>query len=157
MEQVGNLQQALRHVKQGRVLFAHNHELVERIEVHKLQTRLCKNLFARNNSERAFHSAVGAGVTVAIRIAKQFVTASEESEVHAPRVDSDARYLRTVFGTGDMKAVLNAFPETGQVPEKRPVHFDRTVLKAIELFQFDSFTVKMPHDVSTARRAHIDR
>ena len=157
MEEVGDLQEAFRDVENRRVLLLHYHQLIQGVKLHKLQAGLRENLVAGNGLKRPFHRAVGSRVAVTIRVPEQFAAAPEEREVDAPCVDADARNFRAVFRPDRAQAVLDVFPEPRQVPVKRPVHIDRPVFVPIKLFQLDFLPVEMSDNVSSARRAHIDR
>ena len=64
-------------------------ELEERIEIHKLNTRLLVHLFCRHLLEETLRSTVGVAVAIAVRQTEQLPVVAEVRNVATPRVDTD--------------------------------------------------------------------
>ena len=116
MKQVGHHQQRLGNVQKRRRRPLHGQKLIQRVELHELQTGLPEDFLPRHDGESSLQHAVVAAVAIMIGIAQQLVASPQQAEIDAPGIDADAHYLAAGCNAGRQQPPLHVRPEAGQVP-----------------------------------------
>ena len=102
------------------------------------------DLLFGNFSKHFFHDALAYGVAIVIRILQKFTVFSEQSIVHAPSVDADAREFHSFRGR---KRLAHFQPQTRNVPVQAPPYSTGSLRK-----RWTSSVVRKP-DCNCARTA----
>ena len=88
-EEVGNHQNLVRQGKELRLVVGKIIELIEGIEVHRLNPGAAVNLLFGENAEHFFRNVMRARVAVVDGVREEFAVLRNQPEVHAPGVDAD--------------------------------------------------------------------
>jgi hypothetical protein len=124
-------------------------------ELHELKAGLLENLGARNLAKRLLQHAVGAPVTVVVRLAEHFAALGQQDVIDAPGVGADGDDLLSVRLRRQAQAVLDFVPEADDVPAHRIRQQDRSVREAVHFLQPDLLPVPDPRDDPSALRPEI--
>ena len=86
---------------------------------------------------------------------QQFVTATEQAKVDAPRVDADALNLIPKSSGSDSQAVDDIFPDIENIPVQPLTQPDPAIFEAMDFIDPQVFTGKRSGTDATARCAQI--
>ena len=70
-------------------MFLPGQQLVERIELHELQSGLREDFRARHFGERAIQCAARARIAIMIRLAEHLLLFVQQDKINAPRIRAD--------------------------------------------------------------------
>ncbi|MCU0486753.1 MAG: hypothetical protein MUC85_11670 [Anaerolineales bacterium] len=90
VEQVGDGEEGLSAFQPGIFGNCHRKQLVQRVDLQELDAGVGKDLLSGDSLEGFCQHAVGAGVAVVVRGAKQGTMLIEKSKIHAPGVYAQA-------------------------------------------------------------------
>ena len=109
-------------------------ELVHRIERQELQAGDLVDPLAGDALERRFEHAVGPGIAIVDRVAKQGFATADQPEINSPGVDADAVELATLRSALSQRR-LDLVEQPRQVPVEGIQHPNRAVGEAVGFFQ----------------------
>jgi hypothetical protein len=86
----------MRDLERRRAAHDHRQQLIERVDLHKLDAGALEDLLTRHTPECLVKHPVGAPVAVVVRVGDQGAVAVEQGEVHAPGIQADAIQTRAI-------------------------------------------------------------
>ncbi len=154
---IGNHQERLGDVQQGRADQFHGQELVQGVELHELQAAVAEDLVAADHAERLFHHAVGAAVAVLVRVAEQLVAPAQQTEIDAPRIHAHAGDTVARLAARGPQTLANMGPLSEEVPIEVAIDLHRAIFEAVNLFELQTLAVEQPQHGPPAGGAHVHR
>ena len=157
VKEVGDHQESVGCRQHGRVLPFQGKQLIERVQLHELQAGGREDLVAGHDRLGGSEHSLGTGIAVADGIGQQRAVGRQEGEVNAPGIDADAPHRAAMADCGGPQAGDHLLPQPHQIPDEFAPHRDRSVLEAVNLFQFQQPAVESPRHDPPAGGAQIDR
>ena len=90
IEQIGHREKRTRDIELRRSRETLREQLIERVKLHKLNTRMLEYLLARNALKCDIHHPLCARIAVTIGIAEQIVLRVEQTIIDPPRITAHA-------------------------------------------------------------------
>ena len=157
MEEIRDHHKAICVRQRNRTGPAIGQELIEGVDLDKLQPRVLKDFLARDRLEGTLHRPVGPGITVTVGIGENLPVFIEIGVIDPPRIDPDAFDSVAAALRGRHQALADIGPQSGEIPIIAIVHLDGAVDIAVDFFQFNPLSVKLSEDVPSAGGSHINR
>jgi hypothetical protein len=130
--------------------------LEQSVQLHELNARRTKNLFAWHMLEYLFHHAVGAMVAIVVWIPDQCTLLIEQAIIHAPCIHADARDLAGLL-RGELKARLDFIEQAKSIPMQMTGDAHGAIQKAMDRHQRQLPTRQFPDDRSSTFCAQVNR
>src|SRR5207253_2330852 len=91
-------------------------ELVERVQLHKLNPRRSEDFGPRHSSKRLLHHSLSARVAIMEWLADQFVGLRQQDKIDAPRIHPNRFDLFAELLPSQGEAILDFRPQSHNVP-----------------------------------------
>ena len=154
IEQIGHREKRARNIELGRLRQTLREQLIQRVKLHKLNTRLLKNLLARNALKRDIHHSLSARIAVTKGIAEQIVLCVEQAIIDPPRITAHTieRFPRP---NSETQPRTHLVKQPQRIPIIMIANGYSLIGKPVNLFNIQTRAIKTPQNSPAAGRTQI--
>ena len=154
IEQIGHREKRTRNIELRRLRETLREQLIQRVKLHKLNTRLLKNLLARNPLKRDIHHPLCARIAITKGIAEQIVLRVEQAIIDPPRITAHAieRFPRP---NSETQPRTHLVKQPQRIPIIMIANRYPLIGKPVNLFNIQTRAIKTPQNSPTAGRTQI--